>query len=397
MFSNRWRLFRAFGIPIYIDASWLIILLLLTWTLTHLYSSEQLALTPAAYWLMSLATVLTFFACIILHELGHALVAQRSGMPVRGITLFLFGGVAELEGEPPSARKEFWMAIAGPIVSLVLAAGFFAAFAISRVLAWPGALQVFLGYLGWINAAVLIFNMVPAFPLDGGRVLRSILWATTGSLNKATRWASWTGQGFAWVLIGLGLVSLIGGNLLGGIWLGLIGLFLNGAARSSYQAVLVRQALRGESIARFMNPNPITVSPDLHLRSWVEEFVYVHHHKSYPVLDGGRLIGVVTTRMLSEFPRDQWDFHTVGEVMKQDIGKLCIPPHTDALEAFERIQKTGSSRLFVTEGDHLVGIISLKDLVRFLQLKLELEGEEDQELPPEVRRVETREETPVHS
>jgi Zn-dependent protease/CBS domain-containing protein len=382
MFGRRWQLFRLYGIPISVDASWLVILALVTLSMAtmfpHLmeqYFGEQAPpLGQAAYWVMGLVAALTFFACILLHELGHATVARARGMDIRGITLFLFGGVAEIGEEPPSAWTEFLMAIAGPAVSLVLGVGFGVLAEVGYAGGWPPAVVLVLGYLGLVNLTVLVFNLIPAFPLDGGRVLRSILWGATGDLRRATYWASLAGQAFAWILIAWGVVRFFRGDWPGGVWLGLIGLFLNRAAQSGYQQVLVRQAFQGEGLRRFMNPHPIAVPPSLDLRTWVEDYVYRYHRKLFPVASDGRLEGVITTQALAQVPRAEWERHTVGEVMQRDLGAFTISPDADALDALTRMQRTGSSRLLVTEGDHLVGIVSLKDLLRFLNLKLELES-----------------------
>jgi Zn-dependent protease/CBS domain-containing protein len=324
---------------------------------------------------MGLITALAFFGCILLHELGHAVVARSRGMPIRGITLFLFGGVAEIGDEPPSAATEFRMAIAGPVVSVILAAAFWFLARLGSTVGWPHPAVIILGYLAFINAVVLVFNMIPAFPLDGGRVLRSILWAATGSLRRATRWASLGGQIFAWLLIGWGIVLFFHfQDPLGGIWSGVIGLFLNRAAQSSYQQLLARQALHGEPVARFMNPQPIVVPPSLDLLHWVDDFVYRYHRKGFPVVSNGHLEGYVRTQALSNVPRGEWGQHKVSEVMRHDLRAMTISPNADALDALSKMQRTGVSRLLVTEGDRLVGIVSLKDLLRFLNLKLELEG-----------------------
>jgi Zn-dependent protease/CBS domain-containing protein len=372
MFNHRWRLFRLLGVPISLDASWLIILFLLSWTLITVFAQEVPGLATIDYTVMGVGAALAFFVCIVLHELGHALVARAVGIPMRGITLFLFGGVAEMEDEPPSAGSEFLMAIAGPAVSAVLTLIFWL---------WSGvtenpALGSPLSYLARINLAVLIFNMVPAFPLDGGRVLRSGLWAVLGSLRRATYWAALFGQGFAWLLIGLGILELFSGLVFPGIWLCLIGIFLNKAARGSYQQILLRQALKGEPVSKFMNPAPIVVPPELDLRHLVEDYVYQFHRKMYPVTSNGHLAGVVTTRALADFPRQEWDKHTVAEVMQSDLDPISIAPSADALQALGAMQRTGSSRLLVMEGDKLLGIVSLKDLLRFLDLKIELENSE---------------------
>ncbi len=383
MFGTRWQLFRLFGIPVSLDLSWLIILALLTLTLAGLfptlmqqfYPEVAARQAPGFYWGVALLTAVLFFVCILLHEFGHALVARQQGLPIRGITLFLFGGVAEIREEPVSARTEFLMAIAGPLVSAGLVGLFALLTWVGHEAGWTPIVVIMLGYLAFINLLILAFNLVPAFPLDGGRVLRSILWGATGNLRHATFWASLAGRAFAWLLIAWGIVQFFAGNWVGGIWLGLIGLFLNQAAQTGYQQVLMRQALLGETVRRFMNPQPIVVSPALDLRTWVEDYVYQHQRKMFPVTSNGHLDGVIDTRTLADIPRTDWPQHTVGEVMAKDLDARSIRPDADALEALAMMNRTGQSRLLVTEGDHLVGIITLKDLLRFLNLKLELEGE----------------------
>jgi Zn-dependent protease/CBS domain-containing protein len=384
MFGTRWRLFRLLGIPVSVDVSWLLILALLTLSfaedfpaiLREYFPGDVRPLAPAEYWVMGLITALAFFACIVLHEFGHALVARSRGMPINGITLFLFGGVSELGAEPSSAGTEFLMAIAGPAVSAVLGVLFWVVAVFAYQQGWPHPLVIVLGYLATINLIVLIFNMVPAFPLDGGRVLRSILWGATGSVRRATRWASYAGQAFAWLLIFWGVLQFFGHNWVGGLWSALIGMFLNGAAKSGYQQVLVKQALQGEPVSRFMNPHPVVVPPSLDLSHWVDDFVYRYHHRGFPVASNGHLEGFITTEALGRIPRGEWSGHTVGEVMAHDIGKVTIPSNADAMEALGKMQRNGVSRLAVTDGPDLVGIVSLKDLLNFLNLKLELEGQD---------------------
>jgi Zn-dependent protease len=381
MFGHRWRLFRLAGIPIGVDASWLLILALLTLDFAYgfpdflyeVFPGTRAVLRPWEHWLMGLITALAFFACIVLHELGHALVARARGMRIRGITLFLLGGVAEIEDEPPSAATEFLMAIAGPVVSLILAIVFWVVAVAGYHAAWPGPAVLVLGSLAFINSIVLAFNLVPAFPLDGGRVLRSILWGAFGNLQRATFWAAGAGQLFAWMLIAWGVFLLVNGNLVSAIWSMFIGWFLMQAAQSSYQQVVMRRALEGESVRRFMNPQPIVVPPSLDLRHWVEDYVYRYHRKAFPVATDGHLDGFISTAALARIPREEWDLHTIGEVMEHDLTPFTVPPDADALTALNRMQQTGSSRLLVAEGGRLVGILSLKDLLRHLDLKTELE------------------------
>jgi Zn-dependent protease/CBS domain-containing protein len=373
MFGHRWRLFRLLGIPINLDASWIIILVLIAWSLGEQFRKDY-GMGSASPWIMGLVAALAFFCCIVLHELGHSVVARAFGMPIRGITLFLFGGVAELEGEPPSAGVEFLMAIAGPVVSFVLAILFGCLYLIGTASAWPAEVIGVLEYLGFINAVVLVFNMVPAFPLDGGRVFRSILWGATGDLRRSTHWAALIGQGFAYLLICLGVIQFFFGMWWSGIWMALVGLFLNSAARSSYRQVLVREALQGEPVRLFMSTHPIVVPPSLDLRGWVEDYVYRYNRKFFPVASNGHIEGVISTRALADYPREEWSQHTVGEVMAHDVAAASIPPDADALHALGKMQRNGLSRLLVTDGDQLVGIVSLKDLLRFLDQKIELEG-----------------------
>jgi Zn-dependent protease len=371
---SRIRLFRVLGIPISLDVSWLIILALSTWTLQQLFATEVPDQAPETYWLMGGSVSLAFFGCILLHELGHAVVARSTGIPVRGITLFLFGGVAEMEREPPSAGGEFFMAIAGPVVSLVLAGVCWLLATMGSDARWPEPLVAGLAFLSVMNVMVLAFNLVPAFPLDGGRVLRSILWGLWGDLRRATYWAALLGQGFAWFLIFMGIADVVTGNFRG-LWLGLIGLFLNNAARASYREVLMQKMLEGEPVRHFMNTDPVVVPPHLDLRHLVDDYVYRYHRKLFPVASNGHLEGVIRTQALRQYPRDEWDRHTIGEAMNQDWNALSIPADADALKALARMKQTGSTGLLVTEGDHLVGMVNLKDLMRFLDHKMALENE----------------------
>lgn len=373
MFFKRLQICRLFGIPVYLDASWLIIFGLITLTLSRMFAEQVPNLRNIDYWLMAAGTAIAFFVCILLHEMGHSLVAQATGQPVAGITLFLFGGVAEMT-EPKTALREFAIAIAGPLVSLVLSATFGLLRYFGSEVWSPAALVIF-EYLFVINAVVILFNMIPAFPLDGGRVLRSILWAATGDLRRATYVAAMCGSAFAWLLMGVGVYRLLTGDLLGGVWFGIIGLFLHGVAQGSYRQVLVREVLAGEPLSRFMNTEPITVAPDVDLQQWVDDYYYRYQRKTFPVLEEGHLRGVITSRDLAEIPREEWHKHTVGEVMNHDLEACSIAPDVDAMDALRQMQQTGSSRLLVVDDDRLVGIVSLKDLMRFLQLKLEMDKE----------------------
>jgi Zn-dependent protease len=296
MITKRFKIFDLLGFPVYLDLSWFVAAVLIAWSLAaNLFPRQVEDLTRNTYWLMGIAGAIGLFACILAHELGHAVIARRFHMPIRGITLFIFGGVAELSKEPPSAKAEFFVAIAGPIVSVVISMACFAIVAFQGT--WlPDPVNAVVWYLAMINAILVIFNLIPAFPLDGGRVLRSFLWHLKNDLRWATRISSSIGSAFGTALMLFAVLSLLSDNLLGAIWQFLIGMLLKNAAQMSYQQVLIRRALEGEPVSRFMNPNVISVEPSLTVESLVDDYVYRHHHKMYPVIENDRVVGCVTTR-----------------------------------------------------------------------------------------------------
>lgn len=316
---------------------------------------------------MGLAGAIGLFVSILAHELGHAVVARQFDVPMRGITLFIFGGVAEMPKEPPSAKAEFLVAIAGPIVSVVIAVTCYTAGIYGEAgLAAP--IASVLWYLGMINGVVVAFNMIPAFPLDGGRVLRSILWQVKGSLRWATRITSSIGSGFGLLLILLGIVSFIGRNVVGGMWQFLIGMFLRGAAQMSYQQVLIRHALEGEPVQRFMHGDVITVRPSTTVHQLVEDYIYRHHHKMFPVTDNGRLVGGVTTRDVQQVPRGEWDQRIVGEIVKPCADENTIPRIADAMQALSNMSRNGASRLGARRALRVIRVLGLPPLMKRFQI-----------------------------
>jgi CBS domain-containing protein len=234
-----------------------------------------------------------------------------------------------------------------------------------------------LGYFTIVNIMLAIFNMIPAFPLDGGRVLRAGLWYWKGSIRKATKIAARAGSLFGLLLVVLGVVALIMNQFVGGLWWILIGLFINSLAGRSYQQVLIRQALSGEPVSRFMRTDPVTVPRSISVRDLVDEYIYRYHYKLFPVVEGERLLGCVTTRQIREMPREEWDRQTVGAVAASCSSANSIPPDLDAMRALGKMHETGATRLMVVEGDRLLGLLTLKDLLRFLSVKIELEEEQE--------------------
>ncbi len=374
-FGRAIPLFKILGFQISIDLSWFLLALLITWSLaTGLFPQWHAGLSEAVYWWMGAAGALGLFISIVLHELGHAVAARRFGIEMRGITLFIFGGVAEMTREPPSAKAEFIVAIAGPIVSVALSAALVGLSVALDAGSAPTSVTVVIGYLGWINMVLVVFNMIPAFPLDGGRVLRAGLWHLWGDLRRATRITAAIGSGFGMILIVLGVVSAIFGNLIGGIWWFVLGLFLRSAANMSYQQVLLRRAFEGEPVARFMRPQPVTVDPNMTLREFVDEIIYTHQHSMYPVVEGDRLVGCVTRSDVKRVPHEAWDTRLVGEILSPCSRDNVIAPGVDAMEALARMSRTGASRLMVVEDGRLVGVVALKDLLGLMSLKIDLEG-----------------------
>jgi len=377
MFGKGITLFKMFGFSVRIDLSWIIIAILVTWTLAaSVFPSSYEGYPEGTYWLMGIVGAFGLFLSIVIHEFFHSIVARRFGLPMKGITLFIFGGMAEMAEEPPSPKAEFFMAIAGPISSLGLASLSLSAYLLVLGTLGSGPLSGILGYLAAINAILAAFNMLPGFPLDGGRVFRSILWYWKNDLRWATRIATQGGSILGIGLIALGIFSFLTGNIIGGIWWFLIGMFLRGAASQSYQQLLVRKAMEGEKVRRFMNPEPITVPSDISLDQLVEDFIYKYHYKMFPVANNGTVLGCVSLQQVREVPRESRGNHTVKEVMRECDPENSVSPDMDALKALSIMNRSGNSRLMVVDAGHLVGIISLKDLLKFLSLKIELEGGE---------------------
>ncbi len=374
MFNYRLRLFSLLGFEVRIDASWLLLAVLIVWSLASaVFPTFSPGLAAATYWWMAVVAALGLFFSIILHETAHSLVARRYGIEMRGITLFVFGGVAEMADEPASARGELLMALAGPAASLVIAA---------LLLSLAGAATGFvprpvadiLRYLGFINAFLALFNMLPAFPLDGGRVLRAALWAWRGDPVWATRIAAGIGNAFAILLMALGLLAIVEGDFIGGMWRFLLGLFLRAAASSGYERSLAQQALRGVRVAAVMNRQPHAVPPDASVADFIEDYVYRYHHRSFPVQREGRLLGLVGTPQAAALERARWPLTPVSAIMVPATAEDVVAPESDALAALTQMQRSGRGRLLVARQGDLVGILSLRDMLRLLAVTRELGG-----------------------
>jgi Zn-dependent protease len=334
-------------------------------------------------WGVALGASVLFFGSVLAHELSHALVGRRFGIPVRRITLFIFGGMAHMEREPPSPKSELLMAAAGPIASLAI--GFVATllggWALTDELAmfgdpmlavaYAGPLTTLLIWLGPVNILLGLFNLVPGFPLDGGRVLRAVLWAATRNLEKATRWASWGGQAVAWILIALGLTGLLSGGLLQGLWFMLIGWFLLNVARASYLQTVVHESLRGTRVADLMRRRVVTVSPALPVSVLVSDFLMAVDQQCFPVVDDERFAGLVCIDDVRRVPRDAWVETTVAQIMTPVSAIEPLPadaPATEALRKLELSERDIDQVPVVERDGSLLGLVRRQDILRWLRL-----------------------------
>ena len=375
MLKRKTELFKLLGFSVSVDVSWGIILFLVVWSLAKgAFPAYYPNLSIQTYWIMGVFGALGLFISIIIHEFSHSLVARKYGMDIKGITLFVFGGVAEMKDEPETPKIEFLMAIAGPIASLLLSLLFGALYQAAAAVGLPVPVAAILGYLGAINLLLAIFNMIPAFPTDGGRVLRSILWWIKGDIRWATRTASRISVIFAMFIIFIGFMHLIRGNVIGGVWWILIGSFLFSAANSSYQSLLIKQSFAGKSVKEYMNTDPVTVPSHITLQEFVDEYLYRYHYKMFPVIQEGRISGLITLNALKAVPQEKWPTMQVVQIMQKASKENTLPATMSVHEAMLAMNESGISRMLVEAHGKITGIITLKDLLEFFTLKIELEA-----------------------
>ncbi len=369
-------LFKVAGIRIAIDYSWLVIFLLVLWSLSAGYfPHEYPGYGWTRYWAVGAVATVLFFASVLLHELSHSLVANRRGQNVRRITLFIFGGMAHLSREPSDATVELQIAAAGPVTSLVLGGIFWVLQLLLQTVTAASLWIAMLRYLAYINVALAVFNLLPGFPLDGGRILRGFLWRRSGDLRAATARAADWGSGIAFGLMALGVLEIFGGALIGGLWLIFIGMFLRGAARASYHGVVVEQALRGARVRDLMIPDPIIVPPDITVEQVIEEQFLRHGFGGFPVGHDGHIEGLVSLSQLKHCPPEARRVRTVREIMRPVALDVNIPASASVSDALRQMVASDSGRLLVTEGDRVVGLITRSLITRFIQVKTELEEE----------------------
>ena len=373
MFGRSLKLFRVFGFEVRVDISWTFLALLIAVSLAlGIFPSVYEGWPAVTYWWMAAGGVIGVFFSIVIHELSHSLTARVFGTNMTGITLFLFGGVAEMESEPKTAKAEFFTAIAGPAISIVLGVVFL--WLAGATSATPTPLNVLVGYLGRLNLVLAAFNLIPAFPLDGGRVLRSILWAMKGDLRWATKWASGFGGMFGFALMLAGLWAVLAGGLVQGLWWILIGMFIRGAAQGSYQQMEVRRLMGGVTVGELMHKDAHVVPPTLTIAELVDRYVYEFQQTAFPVSEHGEFLGVVDTAHLKATPRENWGRMTVRDVMTPPSDAPLIHPSQDAIAALQSLHQSGGDTLIVTEGRSVLGTLSRSDVMKLLGLKMELEA-----------------------
>jgi Zn-dependent protease/predicted transcriptional regulator len=369
------KLGRIFGVQIGLHYSWFFIALLLTFSLGTHFAAAHPEWGSGMIWTLAILTGLLFFAALLVHELSHALVAKARGVPVHSITLFALGGVASIEKEAVDASTEFWMGIVGPITSAVIGG-------ICLTLAWAlgwtpletpeGPLTAMLVWLGYINIVLALFNMIPGFPLDGGRVLRAIVWWISGNANRSTRIAAGVGQFVALAFIAFGILSFFAAGGFGGLWLAFIGWFLWEAARASVAQVEVAEGLRDVRVGDIMARDCSTVGSDMTLQTFTEEHLLRTGQRCFIVTDNGHIAGLITPHEVKEVPRERWSTTTTAEVMRPLAQLRMIKADAPATEALETMGREDMNQLPVTTNGQLEGVISRGHIVRFLQTRAEL-------------------------
>jgi Zn-dependent protease/CBS domain-containing protein len=354
------------GIDIYINFSWLIILVFLTWSLaTGWFPFYNRGWSISTYWIVSLIATLLLFVSVLLHELAHSFVARARGLPVKNITLFIFGGVSNIQEEPASPGVEFQMAVVGPVVSLLIGV-------VAYLLQLPlrnSPLQGILFYLGVTNILLGIFNLIPGFPLDGGRVLRSIIWKITGSLRRATQAATIIGQIIAYLFILAGIWMFFTGNLLSGLWIGFIGWFLLSSAQAANSQVMLQSMFRGVTVSDVMNIRPITVPANISLQRLVDEYFLPSALRSALVMQGDQLAGLITLSDIRQVPREQWSQVPVGHAMIPLERLHVVQPQQSLNDVLPLMAGRDVNQLPVVQNGALVGILSRDAIVRFLEVR----------------------------
>ena len=361
------RLGKIFGIPLEIDASWFFIFFLVASTLTTSYFPSALPdREPVTYVALGFLTALVFFASLVIHELAHSLVARAGGLRITRVTLFLFGGVSEMEQEPRGPGHEFVVAVAGPLTSVLLAGAFWGTHLLLRAGGVIDTVWVPLEYLALINLWLAFFNLLPGFPLDGGRVLRAIIWAVTKDLLKATKWASRMGQTFGAMFIAIAVLGVLQGTF-DFVWFAVMGWFLSALSASAYQQQLTRAALAEVPLKQIMSSPAVLAPADITLEEMAHSYFLGGRHTRYPVVNEGRVIGLIDIDRANEVPREEWPVVTVAEVASRDLAKAVATPDTSVDAVLPALESTGPGAILVVDDGRLDGIVTRSDVIRLVR------------------------------
>ncbi|HRY13523.1 MAG TPA: site-2 protease family protein [Syntrophomonadaceae bacterium] len=360
---------RIRGIDIEINFSWLLIFALMTYMLaTSYFPLNYPDWGPALWWLLGASAALLLFASVLLHELCHSLVSVSLGLPVKRITLFIFGGVAQIEGEPDEPMKELKIALAGPAMSIVLGIVFLLLAGVLAAAGTPQYVSVLFGYLGTINLMLAVFNLVPAFPLDGGRVLRAILWHFKGDMQGATRIAASAGGAFGYTLIFLGIFLVLAGNLANGIWMAFIGWFIAQAAQSSYQQMLLSDIFTKIPVRDFMTTQVVIVDYFISVQDLVDKYFYKHKYAFFPVRQQDQITGIVSLNNVRNLPQADWPRTTVGRIVTPLQENLIVRPDEAVAAVMNKLFANGVGRVLVMEGSQLLGLVSRTDVLNYMRI-----------------------------
>lgn len=368
--ASSFRIGRIAGIDIGVNYTWIFAFFLITWSFAvGVFPQWSPGSSTLGYWAAGFIEALLMFVCVLLHELAHSLVARSRGLNVGSITLFIFGGVSNLQEEPAKAGTEFYMAVVGPATSLVLAVVFYAVFLIFPVRTSLTAVTVF--YLAYVNLSLGIFNLIPGFPLDGGRVLRSIIWGATKNLRTATNIAAGMGQLFGWLFIGIGVYLAFTGDILNGLWIAFIGWFLNSAADSSRRELTMRETLRGVQVRDVMDPTPACIGPETPVSDVVQQTFFQAGYRAAPICQGDKIGGIVTITDVKKIPQEKWTTTPVSQIMTRE--PLYTVNEDDDLGAAVRLLSAHDlNQLIVLKEGRLAGLLNRSHVIRYLQLRQEL-------------------------
>jgi len=375
MAFKRVTLFHFFGFKVKADASWIFMAILISWTMSQkVYPHLLAAQSPNTYQLMGALTVVGLLISIIMHEVAHAIIAEYYNMPISSITLFIFGGVAEMKGDISNPQGEFFMAVAGPVMSGLMGLFFWAVANLYAEYIDTGAVSCVLQYLGNLNMLIAVFNIVPAFPLDGGRALRAIIWHYKNNLVTATRIASESGAFFAYGLFGYSCYEIVRqDDLVAGIWWGILGFFVHASGAYAVRQMESRSLLGVEPVSRFMHNHILTVSPDLIVTDLVDNYINKHYQRIFPVVDKGTLVGIVSLSSLLALDRHKWNWLHVASVMEPLSRTIVVAPGDSAADALEIMQRKDRELLVVADNGKFLGVITFRDLASYLAITIKID------------------------